>query len=212
MNDYISEYYRAQHNQYETRRAGESVDKDGNPIPWITYPALFQLEQFDFSASELFEWGSGYSTLYWSSRCASVVSIEHDRSWFDFVAERKPDNVSQFHRPLSDYAGAIEEKSKSYDIIVIDGYIHEGMRRDCARRAISHLREGGLLLLDNSDWLPNTCQDLRDEGFQQFDYCGFSPINNYPLVTSIFFRDALRFPRVKPSPGHLPGGLDNLRD
>lgn len=212
MSDYISEYFKKQHNQYETRRAGESVDKDRNPIPWITYPALFQLEQFDLGQADLFEWGSGYSTLYWASRCQSVISIEHDEGWFDFVAARKPGNVSHSLRHLDDYASAIDSAGGSYDVIVIDGYIHDGMRRACAERSLSHLRDGGLLLLDNSDWLPNTCAFLREEGLGQSDYSGFGPINNYPWVTSLFAKGPARFPRRKESPGFLPGGLENIRD
>ena len=31
------------------------VDKDGNPIPWYTYPAIEYLSQFDYSDKKIFE-------------------------------------------------------------------------------------------------------------------------------------------------------------
>ena len=35
------------------------LDKDGNPIPWYTYPAIEYLSQFDYSDKEIFEYGCG---------------------------------------------------------------------------------------------------------------------------------------------------------
>ena len=38
-------------------RERSCVDKDGNAVPWMTYPAIEYLSQFDFSENTLFEWG-----------------------------------------------------------------------------------------------------------------------------------------------------------
>lgn len=35
--------------QYRSMRLQKSVDREGNPIPWYTYPAIDYLTQFDFS-------------------------------------------------------------------------------------------------------------------------------------------------------------------
>ena len=35
----------------------------------------------DFSARDLFEFGSGNSTLFWSARCGSVQAVEDDLEW-----------------------------------------------------------------------------------------------------------------------------------
>ena len=58
------------------------VDRDGNPIPWYTYPAIEYLSQFDYSDKKVFEFGCGYSSPFWAERAAEVVSIEDNPIWF----------------------------------------------------------------------------------------------------------------------------------
>ena len=57
-----------------------SVDKDNNPIPWYTYPAIEYLKQLDFSEKSIFEYGSGNSTIFWSKVAKSVISVENDEN------------------------------------------------------------------------------------------------------------------------------------
>ena len=52
------------------------LDRDGNPIPWYTYPAIEYLSQFDYSQKKIFEFGTGYSSMYWAKRAQKVISIE----------------------------------------------------------------------------------------------------------------------------------------
>jgi hypothetical protein len=54
------------------------VDAHGEPVPWYTYPAIDYLRQLDFSDKTVFEYGSGYSTLFWASAARRVVSVEED--------------------------------------------------------------------------------------------------------------------------------------
>ena len=39
---------------------GRPVDAAGKPLPWLTYPAIDFISQFDFSDAIVFEWGSGF--------------------------------------------------------------------------------------------------------------------------------------------------------
>jgi hypothetical protein len=59
------------------------VDKDGNPIPWYTYPAIEYLSQYDYSELKIFEFGCGYSSAFWAERAKKVVSIEDKTDWFE---------------------------------------------------------------------------------------------------------------------------------
>jgi hypothetical protein len=44
-----------------------------------------------------------------------------------------------------------------------------------------------MLILDNSDWYPNSVSFLQGElGWIQADFHGFGPINNYTWTTSVF--------------------------
>ena len=59
------------------------LDRDGNPIPWYTYPAIEYLSQFDYTKKKIFEFGCGYSSLFWAKRAQLVISIEDNPKWFE---------------------------------------------------------------------------------------------------------------------------------
>jgi len=80
-----------------------------------------------------------------------------------------------------EYVDSVLE-GQGYDVIVIDGIC----RYDCARVAVGRVREGGLVVLDNSDWYPNTAKLLREAGLIQVDFSGLGPINYYSWTTSLF--------------------------
>ena len=46
----------------------ESVDKDGNPVPWYTYPALEYINNLDFKDMSVFEYGSGNGSIFWGKK------------------------------------------------------------------------------------------------------------------------------------------------
>src|SRR3954447_8579526 len=75
-------------------RAGRAVDRDGNPLPWYSYPAIEYLRQLDFRTKTVFEYGSGMSTLFWASVACRVVSVEDDERWFASIAPRVPLNAT----------------------------------------------------------------------------------------------------------------------
>lgn len=212
MSDYIAGYFNRYYGQSTTRERWQSVDVEGNPIPWMTYSALFQLEQFDFSVADIFEWGGGFSSLYWARRCKSLNTVEHDPEWVAFVRDRNLANLTCHNIPLERYAEYIDNFTQKFDVIIVDGYILDGMRMKCAEHALNRLHEGGVIIVDNSDWLANTCAFLRSRGFIQSDYCGFGPINNYPWCTSLFHKGEFKLPRKSNSPGFVPGGIQNVRD
>jgi hypothetical protein len=188
---------------FRTIRLGRPVAPDGTPIPWFTYPAIAFLDQFDLSQLDVFEYGSGYSTLYWQSRAKSVVSIEHDSKWYSEMSVQV-DHVRVDYRLVESadaYVRAIE--AAQYDIVVIDG-VH---RDRCVAPAVAALRPGGLVVLDNADWFPELARSLRDSGLLEVDFTGLGPINSYTWTTSFFVsRDANLTPLGhQPRVGH--GGL-----
>jgi len=166
-------------------RTQKAVDAEGAPIPWYTYPLIEYLRQYDFSQVRVFEYGSGHSTLFWASRCTEVVSVEHNRQWYEYMLGRLPANVTLLLREHSDeYALAIKEVGGEFQIVVIDGE----WRLNCAKRSIDSLAPGGMFLLDNSDWFVDTNRYLRSCGFFQIDFNGPGPINRYAWTSSLFLK------------------------
>lgn len=182
------------HGQLSTFQHGKPIDALGTPIPWITYPALEFLKQFDYSNASIFEFGSGNSTLFWAAKAKRVVSVETDREWFSYVTREKPDNVTlHLQDGLEGFINVILQYEAKFDVVMIDSIKY---RYDAIENAISQLKEGGFIIFDNSDWYPNCCSVLRKSGFDQFDYHGFGPVNNYTWTTSIFVRGRIGLART----------------
>jgi len=169
----------------------ECVDAEGHPIPWYTYPALEFIRQLDFRRCSVFEYGSGNSTLFWSGLAARVVSVEHERSWFDRMRTVAPANCEMVFADDPDaYINGARTHGGNFDVIVIDGQ----SRLRCAAVAVEALRRGGVIVLDNSDWFPRTAAALREHDLIEVDMSGFGPINDYTSTTSLFFHRAFAIP------------------
>ena len=187
---------------FESVRRYASIDGNGNPVPWYTYPAIEFLKQFDFSAASVFEYGSGNSTIFWSSRAARVVSVEDEEEWVEQLRPRLPPNCTfLYEHDLRRYPDAIRTSPGPFDVIVVDGPARARTRMKCAQAALPHLKPGGLIILDNSDWVPETAAVLRAADLLQVDMSGFAPIAAQTQTTSFFFhRDC----RLQPLGGRQP--------
>jgi hypothetical protein len=185
------------------------VARDGTPIPWYTYPAIEYLSQFDFRDKVVFEYGAGNSTLFWASRAARVVSVEHEPEWHGHLSARLPANCQLFFEDRPErYVGAIDRLDEHYDLIVIDGQ----SRQLCAAHATQRLKSGGLVILDNSDWFPASSQLLREAGLMEVDFFGFAPANDVTSSTSIYFDRVCtlqtRGRQPRPGIGAMPNSFD----
>jgi hypothetical protein len=183
-------------------RSLSAVDAANQPVPWYTYPAIEYLKQFDFAESRVFEYGSGNSTLFWANRAASVVSVEDDEHWHASALAKLRSNCTLILEPdLQKYVDVIRRYPDGFDIVVVDGPARGLTRLKCARAAVDHLRAGGLIILDNSDWLPASARYLRESGFLQVDMSGFIPIGGHTQTTSFFFHRACE---LRPIGGRQP--------
>ena len=117
----------------------------GIPSLGDTYPALEYIRQLDFRHRAVFEYGSGNSTLFWSAIAGRVVSVEHDREWFERMRSIVPANCQMlFSSDADGYVNAVRQTGP-FDVIIIDGQ----SRLRCAPVALEALRPGGLIILDN---------------------------------------------------------------
>jgi hypothetical protein len=168
--------------------SGMPVDREGRPIPWYTYPAIEFIRQLDFGDRVVFEYGAGNSTLFWAGIARRVVSVEDDPEWHVRMLSRVPRNVELLlETDLRAFAEAVTRFDERFDVIVIDGAARQRTRLRCAGAALSRLKAGGVIILDNADWLPESSRLLRDAGLLEVDMTGFAPINGYVSTTSFFF-------------------------
>jgi hypothetical protein len=174
---------------FRSFREEASVDADGKPLPWITYPAIEFLKKRVHPNMSVFEYGSGGSTLWWASRVKEVVSVEHDREWYQKIAPIVPGNVSLTWIELvygGDYSRKITDFKNKFDIVVIDGRD----RVNCAMNSISALKPDGVIIWDNSDReeYQQGYQALLKYGFRKIEFIGLAPICPIKAETTIFYR------------------------
>jgi hypothetical protein len=175
---------------FRSCRDHTSVDANGNPIPWITYPAIEFLGKRINKQLSVFEYGCGNSTLWWASRVKEVISVEHDKRWYDKFAPIVPQNVTINHVAL-EYGGAYAKQitayKKQFDIIVIDGRD----RINCAVIGLDSIKNEGVIILDNSDRrkYEGIIKLLQDKGFRKIEFIGMCPAVNLKSETAIFYKD-----------------------
>ncbi len=170
-------------------KAGIPIDKNNNPLPLYTYPAIEYLSSFNFTNKKIFEFGSGQSTIYWLGQGANVVSVEHNQAWVDKLnpaLNHFSNHQYIFANKQEAYINSILEfNDEHFDLIIIDGTFNRFL---CAKNVLTKIKKDGLVILDNSDWYPNTAKFLKENlNFIQVDFYGLRPSKPDAAVTSLFF-------------------------
>ena len=146
----------------------------------------------------------------WFYGATRVVSVEHDRIWYERLRARLPaghelhlvEDPGEYPRVLARYA-------ERFDVIVVDGI----MRRACCAAAVAQLAPGGLVILDNADWHHRCAAVLRGAGLLEVDFAGFGPVNGYTWTTSLFFqREFAVRTRDTEQPQHGIGSLSHREE
>lgn len=191
-----------------------SVDAQDNPIPWYTYPAIEYLEQFDFSDKIIFEYGMGNSTLYWSKYAKKVICADDNQDWYQQITNQCNHNVTAYFEPNEQqYPATVMKAGIMFDIIVIDAI----KRDECALFALKQIAEDGIIIIDDTErvnWSEEYKRALhilqQDNRFIQIDFYGFSAINEYTKITTLFIsRRASLESKHKEQPAYGIGNIQN---
>jgi len=167
------------------------IDRDGKPLPWVTYSFIdFISDRLDGNM-DIFEYGSGNSTLWYAQKVNSVTSVEHDKQWFEKIKNSMPDNVSIYNEELV-YGGKYSQFSENlglkFDIVIVDGRD----RVNCMKSAINSVKSNnGVIILDDSEResYKNGVEFLIKKGFKKIDFWGISPGLFYKKCTTIFYKE-----------------------
>lgn len=183
-------------------------DLAGLDLPWWNLAAAEAVERFlaARTGAEVFEYGSGASSLWLARRAARVVSVEHDAAWAGPVAARagafpnltlrlvepaRSDRVDAMRSvraapglDFTAYVRAIEAAGGPFDLVVIDGRC----RPQCLRAAAARLKADGLIVLDNSRRHRYQAAIARS-GLAARPYYGLAACLPYPDETTLLARD-----------------------
>ena len=168
---------------------GEPVDKNLEPLPWLTYSFIDFITERLSKEFNVFEFGSGNSTLFFAERVKQVSSVEHNREWYNKLKSKIPVNSNLILSKSDcseDYIAVLKQSDKKFDLIIIDG-IH---RADCCLSASNYLTDKGVIILDDSEreQYSEGIEKLINEGFKRIDFWGISPGYLYKKDTTVFYK------------------------
>ncbi len=144
--------------------------------PWIVPAAIGYLRRRIRSNWSVLELGAGRSSPWLARRAGRVLSFEDNGIWVDQTRARLRelgfDNVELRQLPVDEFAGEVEAlRDVRFDLVVVDFLEAPTVTRmDVLRPAMSKVRAGGLLLLDDSDrpGYAEAFQLLADWRFKKF--------------------------------------------
>jgi hypothetical protein len=188
------------------------------PSPWLVFDAIDWIKPHLFKGMNVFEYGSGGSTLFWLYYGANVVSIEHNPQWYDLMKNKLLSNKSIDYRLIVpeitkqnalDFDPSDPEKYCSIDnlyrdyqfrnyVTQIDSFPDEHFdlilidgraRPSCIKHSTKKIKVGGQIILDNSDRdYYFKSTDKHLENFLKIEFCGAAPENNIFSKTNIYVR------------------------
>lgn len=148
-------------------------------LPWWSLDAIRAADRHLSPEHEVFEWGSGGSTLYLARRAQKVTTVEQHPEWLEKVRtalkRTSLENVSLLFRDLDvsareafescPYAQALDA---AQDVVVVDGEDAFGpdsrwsARETCFRLAEKWVKKpGGLIIVDDSWRYPATRRETQ---------------------------------------------------
>jgi hypothetical protein len=155
---------------------------------------------------QVFEFGSGGSTLFFLEKVKKLVSVENNRLWFKRIEmltkKNKTHNLTYLFIPsehgsnkefcsslpeyknqnFKKYAKSITKFSdNSFDFVLVDGRA----RLACLKEAIPKVKKGGYLILDNSERSKYKNAFEFMSKYEKKDFFGPSPYlsNNFVRTT-----------------------------
>lgn len=170
--------------------SNKPLDNAGNPLPWICYPAIHFLKNKLTSQMKIFEYGAGYSSLFFAQRVKQVFCVENNKIWYQFILDNH--FINDNHKLLFKendkhaYISAIEECNTLFHIVFVDGR----NRISCISKALPYLENDGIIILDDSDrnkYLP-AFSLLEKEGFKSLTFQGPKPCDIGLHETTFFYR------------------------
>lgn len=141
--------------RYIANRVAVGIYEKQHPDhPWLTHSAISLLSTYLKKSDIGLEWGSGRSTVWFAGRLKQLVSVEDNPEWYRRVNEKlehlKLNNTEYILATEQEsYVGAADRfQENSLDFVLVDG----SYRSDCAIKAVSKIKNGGLIVLDNANW------------------------------------------------------------
>lgn len=166
--------------------------------PWWPYDMVDFVAEILPANARVFEYGGGGSSIWLSDRGARLTVVEHDMDWSRRLRYVLPSEVELLEAPptasgtitssrrtgfFDDYVKAIDGyPDGSFDLVIVDGRA----RVDCVVRAKSKVRDGGYLLLDDSDRRHYGSAHAEMSSWKEKSISGLKVGSGIPSTTTIW--------------------------
>ncbi len=145
-------------------------EKQHPDSPWLTSSAVSILSTYLKNSDIGLEWGSGRSTVWFAARIKHLVSVEDNPEWYQRIKKQldhlKLNNTEYlFANDRESYIGAADQfQENSLDFVLVDG---RDYRSTCAVKAVSKVRTGGIIVVDNANWfLPSSSHSPNSRTYE----------------------------------------------
>ncbi|HKG07042.1 MAG TPA: hypothetical protein VKB19_11315 [Pedobacter sp.] len=181
--------YLAEKGWFDAYKTKSAIDQDGNPIAWVTYSFIDFIKERISKQHDIFEFGSGNSTLFYAGLAKSVYSVEHDKAWFEKSSKINLANVNMIHSDLvpgGDYCKTAIATGMKFHMIIVDGRD----RVNCCKQSLHSLTEDGVVVLDDSERAEyeEAKAFFKANGFKHLPFSGMAPGAIVSKCTSIFYK------------------------
>lgn len=127
-------------------------------MPWYTLPTLQWLKTQDTSQWIVFEYGAGYSTIWWTMNALKVISIDSNevwskamQTWLATTEEKYVHSIQFWATPIGTTIDPEVQfpinDNNLFDCVIVDGE----WREECVKYCLQFIRSGGFLIIDNWD-------------------------------------------------------------
>ena len=166
-------------------------ENHNNIHPWMCYPLVEFLTGCINRELHVFEYGSGFSTIYFANKVKTITSVEHNIAWLDKLKNTLLEYKNAklyFVEENEQYPNTIflAGTNKSYDVIVVDGK----MRVECVRKSFQFLSPKGVIILDDSErrkYEP-AFRFLFEKGYKHITFSGMKPGMIGKSQGSVFYK------------------------
>ncbi len=160
-------------------------------LPWYNYPLITFLQSYIKPSMNIFEFGTGCSTIFYAQKLCNVFGVECNAEWITKVQELATKHnlheriAVEFCAKSHEMARYINnvEASIKFDAIVVDSY----NRIECLIEAKK--RGAKIIILDNSE-RPNLepAHEVM-QGFDVLKFKGVGPNRNVESESLVFHKN-----------------------
>ena len=156
-------------------------EKDNPEAPWLVPKAVLFIENWLKKEMRGFEFGSGRSTKWFANKVSFYYSIEGDFDWYNKIKKQNLINIKngkckiiykdagnqlkiEFDKKEK-YTNSLQNFKDSYfDFGLIDGH----HRIECLEKSLNKVKNGGILIVDNTDAIDGIKKFFKKYKFEKF--------------------------------------------